>query len=547
MRKLSISAIVFASCASFLACGRGTSNSPATPNSLNVVDASRYKGDESTIKDVETSSQQTLADALKAIEAHRADVQSLDSYRLTDYGQKFWVGDGFDVLTGSRSPTCLDPDELRVQVRALNQTSDTFDVVHSYVDLYHKLETDASVDVGGAWEIFTGKASFKSDIMNETTISADDVVVLASFSYVKDQIALYNSWPTYAKFFEGLSQKNKTLFRKYCGDRYTRDVSVGAGMYMVFTAKKVDNEQLSNTAVESAISIGLSSFLTAGGNVKVTDEQKRILQHYSFSAKCYSAGTSADVCGAYSLSTAFDITSDTAAIQNRVQQARQKIVSEVNDGKNLVAIKETLVDFDVPFSSCTLDGDDPCPNRWSYFVDYRDRLGKTRDLGITKSNVEEACFRTDYWAHRCAKAQLDIENAIVSCMNVSDTCKDTDRSQIDIVLSAKNPGKVGFWTDTNKQGSYYELDFGQLVPAGSTKPSTFYNFNAIGWSKANDKISSLDVNLNPAWTIRLYQDMDPQSPGHYWDFSGKNYVSNIGKDANDKISAYALIPIADLP
>ncbi len=544
MKKLGISAYGIALCFLISACG---GHQTADIAKLKTIDPARYNGDEIEIAQIE--SPQTLAEALAEVNDHREDVQSLSSYRMTDYGKKFWIGDGYDALNGMRAPTCFDPKELQIQVRPIKETSDTFDVVYSYVDLYKKLETEFGADLGGAWEIFTGKASFKTNIMRETKINSDDVVVLAGFSYVKDQIALYNSWPTYAKFFHSLSVKNKGLFRKYCGDRYTKDVSVGAGMYMVFTAKKTDDTQLDKNAVESAISVGLAAFFSVGANGKVSDEQKRILQHYTFSAKCYSAGTTADVCGSYSLSTVLDVLNDTKAIQDRIREARQKIVEDVNTGENLVAVKETLVDYDVPFESCTFEGDEPCPSRWTYFSDYRPRLSKARELSLLKSFVEESCFKADYWKRRCLAAEQELSRAILACMTTSEECRDPDRTQIDIVMSSKNPGRIAMWTDAWSKGAFYEVDFDQSLGDRAKKPNTFYDFYAIGWGKGNDKITSIDILLHPAWGVTFHEHLEPWNSGAHWDFQGRRYIGNIGAEfggANDKISAFELVPIPDL-
>ena len=66
MRKLAIAAIVFASCASFAACSRELT--AAGTSAIHPIDSTRYRGDEASIKDIETTSPQTLGQALTAIE-----------------------------------------------------------------------------------------------------------------------------------------------------------------------------------------------------------------------------------------------------------------------------------------------------------------------------------------------------------------------------------------------------------------------------------------------------------------------------------------------
>jgi hypothetical protein len=239
-----------------------------------------------------------------------------------------------------------------------------------------------------------------------------------------------------------------------------------------------------------------------------------------------------------------------ATIQKRVDEARRKMVEEVNAGQKLVAVNENVMDYDVPVEACDGDGDNPCPSRWSYFSDYRERLKKTRDLNLLKGSVEEICRHADFWTRRCAQADQEMANSILSCVNTAETCQDPNRQEIDVIMSARNPGKISLYRDAGFKGDFFENDFNEFSQSSAHDPLTFYKFNDIGWKRANDSISSIKVNLHPAWTVRFFEHADEYRPGYQYDVSGRHDYSWIGdvwgKKANDKISAFQLIPIPDI-
>lgn len=478
-------------------------------------------------------------------------VVQIDKAKAKDVNLKnFWVGSGYDVLTGNRLPTCLEPSNLRTTVTSRMETTDSYSVAHDYKDLYSKLENEFGADIGGMWQIFTGSLSFKTKIMKETRMTTDDVVVIAGFTYLRDQIALNNPGSTYGAFFQSLSEKNRELFRKYCGDKYTKDVSVGASMHLVFTAKKTDSSKWDQTKVDAAIRIGLAGILGFGANSSTSTEQKAILNSYSFSTKCYTLGTSSDICGGYSSNTAFDINNDIAAIQTKIAAVKAKMFTEVKEGKYLAVVKETLLDYEVPIEACDRDTSSPCPSRWEYFSDYRDRLTKLRKMSLNKSEADDVCSKTPYWEHRCQHVTDLYGTAVNNCLSLSEDCKVPDETEFNKILSAKNPGSIEMWDNMKYTGSFWGLDFRNLLNGGNIEANKFYSLRDIGMDRANDKISSLKSHLQPAWTIRFYRDTDPASPGQPYDVTGSREIFNIGdvwgKGANDSISSFQLIPMPDM-
>ncbi|WP_141733897.1 hypothetical protein [Oligoflexus tunisiensis] len=495
----------------------------------------------------ETPVSPTLQEAMKKLKEARAGTAAFASGRIADYGQAFWIGDGYDMLTGARSPSCLDPEGLETQVQPLYETRDSFQFVHSYVDLYKKMESEFGTEIGGAWQMFSASISVKTSMLQETQITSDDLVAVTSFSYLKDRISLYKAWPDYAPFFRQLQEKSPQLFRRQCGDRYTQDLTVGAGLYLVIKAKKLDSSSHNRWEVEAAIQAGIANIITIGRTfAHLTNEQKQILKSYSFSTRCYSMGTSADVCGAYSLNTQLDLLADSAQMQQKINEARQKIISEVKEGNNLVVMRETLKDYEVSLDSCNGSWENPCPDRWSMFYDYRPRADLAQTLLDRKHEVEEVCTYADFWPKRCARANKDLQTAILNCLSVNETCANPDFSIVNSVLTARNPGVVRVWEDSHRRGKFQEMSFNDYAVRGSNRPLQFFSIHSLGWQKLNDEITSIEALLQPGWTIRAYEHTDPRAAGNYWDLTGNHYVSNL-QWFNDKVSAFMLIPPADLP
>ncbi|RYZ87273.1 MAG: hypothetical protein EOP04_12070, partial [Proteobacteria bacterium] len=134
-----------------------------------------------------------------ASQTYKEAIEAVDRAKNRDPNLKnFWVGGGYDVLAGSRTSTCLDPDTLRTSVITAPDTKDSLTVSHDYQELYSNLENEFGASVGGIWQLFTGGVSVKTKIMKETRMTSDDVVILTSLTYTKDQIILENSGADYA-------------------------------------------------------------------------------------------------------------------------------------------------------------------------------------------------------------------------------------------------------------------------------------------------------------------------------------------------------------
>lgn len=478
----------------------------------------------------------TYSEALAAIDAAKQKDPNL---------QKYFVGAGYDMLKGERMSVCLDPSSLRTLVSESAEVTDNYSVSHEYRDLYNKLETEFGADIGGIWQIFSGKLSFKTKIANENRVATDDVIVLASFTQLRNKITLLTPATEYSPFFRSTGIRDKELFRKYCGDKFTKEVSLGASMHLVFTAKKTDTTTRKATDVNVAIEAGLMGILSVGTSVGVSKEQREILKGYSFSVKCYTLGATPGVCGNEGIASTFNIDSDMKNFQRKVDNIRKQMVNEVKAGKNLVVVRETLADYEVP--SPKDENDDELANvkRWDFFVDYRDRVAKLKRMSLDLSEADELCNVTNFWPRRCARVRDLLKTAIEECTSFSSNCAIPNEKEFQTLLTARGPGWVSLYKDGAFKGSEWTIDLRNLARS-NIQVNKFYPFGEIDLGGANDRPTSLRSNLKNNWTVKFYQHPKENDAGKVFEVRGVNDYSNIGNTFNDSFSAFRLEPVGDL-
>ncbi len=133
------------------------------------------------------------------------------------------VGRGFDELTGQQKEFCLDPESIEVSFTPLNSTESNVEIIHSHAELYKNLNIDINFEASGIYQMFTGSGSLSTRIMKNTTITEDEVKVMAQLLYKKEELQIEHP---YAKAqisapyrsAEPGSDKAMYEFRSQCGD-----------------------------------------------------------------------------------------------------------------------------------------------------------------------------------------------------------------------------------------------------------------------------------------------------------------------------------------
>lgn len=492
------------------------------------------------------SYEQALAD----IDIYRADVQPFLAQDNPSGGSDtVWLGDGINALNGERMPTCLNLRSLRKQTKRLANTQDSFEFVHNYYDYWKKMQTSGSIGGSGVFNSFTLGASVSASSDHQVFITKDDLVAIGTFKFLREEQSLYNARPSFAPYFNKMVGKNRGLFRMLCGDRYTQSVALGGSMRIVFNAKKRDNKKYQKDTVEATLNLGFTNIFSINSSMKFSKEQQEILRSYSLSMKCYTSGVKADVCARYNLNTTFDFDADAVSLQGRLNEARQRMAAEVDAGKDLVIVNEKTADYLAPIDQCTLGGDEACPTPESLYYNYRPRVDTAYRILSTLEKMSSICMATDYWKNRCRKVETQLTDAIRKCSQSNAPCEEVrDRTEMDILLSALDPGSFSLWHNPDRKKDIYTAYLKGGDINGPYLSNTFYTFRDIGWGKLNDEATSVEVNLKPGWTVRFWEHIQIDRRGHSLDMRGRDYHRDLKKQGmNDKLSAFELIPPPDLP
>jgi len=489
----------------------------------------------------------TYESALAEINQYRSDIAPFkaDNAAASASGT-VWLGDGVNVLNGERTPSCLNLGTLSKQTNRINQTQDNFEFVNNYYDFWKKMGTSTSLGGSGTFPSFTLGLSASADTSHDVFTTKDDIVAVASFNYKREEQTLYNARPAFAPYFSTTLNQNKGLFRMLCGDSFTKSVSLGGSMRIVFNAKKRDNKDYKKTAIKAALNLGFTNLFSVNSSFAFNKEQQEILKSYSFSMKCYTAGTRANICADFGLNTSFNFDADGVSLQHRMDEARKRMAADVDKGESLVIVDEKIASYEAPISSCTLSGEEACPAPEKIYYDYRPRVDTAFRILSTLETTDEICRSTPYWKNRCNSVKKQLTAAMRSCSQSNTPCAEVkDREQLEILLSARNPGSFSLWTDIDRRADIYSADFSGGDAEGRFASNTFYIFSDMGWDRLNDRASSAEVHLARGWKVRFWEHKQSDRRGNSIDLQNNDYVSNLWK-MNDKFSAFELIPPSDL-
>ena len=431
-------------------------------------------------------------------------------YGIKDYGSLFWVGDGYDVLTGSRRNSCLDQATLAFRKYPINQAYDNMDMVFSKEDLARKLSVDVNVEASTVYNGISLAPSIKSNILHETELTSTSVVAVASFLYIKDQVLVYNSIPPLAAERALDLQTDPASFRSQCGDKFTRSIRTGASMILVIRAEQVGQTGHDLTMVQETFKLGFGELLGLSPAVAITSEQKDILSHYRVSTTCYSEGVSAHICADHQLDMSGVNFSD-ASVVSRIGAAKGTLASEVQSGLPLAAVDEQVEVYPVP---PILKGKNPK----DVFVDYRPNLDKIQQWIKLEEQVHTICASVPQLEDSCDLAKAVIAEALDVCARQSlwpfTECRAPGRHEFPVVLDAADAGRVTLWEDGKAKGRALVLDFSNLFSRDARyQANVVYNLGDDRFDFANI-LSSITHTLKNGWQLVLFSGVD--GSGRQW-------------------------------
>ena len=212
--------------------------------------------------------------------------------------ERFYLGDGYDLVRGALKETCLDPnhnDFVITETAPLQPSEFDIEYINDNRELAEMLDVSSAGQVGFSYDDITlglssEKDRYTSSVTNETF---EQFVV----KWVKrDEFWKLNT-PTDAIIGDLVTDilnpnddEAKADFRERCGDNYVNAANLGAALYLVvtFDAKSYSfEERVSKRGEVSAI---LDDILSLGGAQSMTTEQREFIRSIRLKVKGHQVG-----------------------------------------------------------------------------------------------------------------------------------------------------------------------------------------------------------------------------------------------------------------
>ncbi|MGK0445624.1 MAG: hypothetical protein ACJA1U_002571 [Bermanella sp.] len=218
----------------------------------------------------------------------RAKMAGQGNVRTTTDENRFYLGDGFDLVRGTLKETCLDvtnPGFVITKTPPLQPS--TFDI--SYVNdnrqLAELLEVSQSAQIGFAGDDFSLGLSGEKERYVKSVTDESHVRFVVKVNNRREFWKL--NTPTDAIYPELVSQvlspndnEAKADFRERCGDNFINSANLGSALYLVFTfdAKKYSYEERESAKAELGLKIGdlFSANGSSGSSSSLTEVLNRL-------------------------------------------------------------------------------------------------------------------------------------------------------------------------------------------------------------------------------------------------------------------------------
>jgi hypothetical protein len=430
----------------------------------------------------------------------QGDEQSIcvvDADAVAKNGLLYHIGDGYDLITDKTSPSCLigaDTDDIRPEV--LNKAESTFDLVRDHEEFYEKDTTTKKFGIGGffGW-LFGGGFSRSKTTITENSRISDSLYLTASFSYTTKKMSMFGKEPKLTPMSKQLLLSNSLRFRSKCGDQYVKAIKEGGRIVLSFKADINSERNYSKETVETAFKIGLGGLFSVSTDTAKTQQVEQLLETMRVTSSCKSVGASPELCANHQLDQeSYKLTDD--VLKARIEQAKNDLIEEVKRG-NVASIGEELDDYPLVISSNK--------SYFDYFYDYRPLREKFSKWADAYVQVEENCDYFDYPGSQCMSAEKNFKSLVDICMKQSswNTAECQENEIIDPAITRiTNLGELTFFTEADRSGNSFNLDFKNISIKDQIIPGKVYNLTDLPFSLNGAK--SLDFKLKSDWQVVLY-------------------------------------------
>lgn len=460
-----------------------------------------------------------------------------------DYS-KYKIADGYDALAGISRASCLDKDKTTIRTYQINQGTDTLYLVSSKSEMAEKLGVNTNLELSGTKGDLNGSLTSKLAILSESQVTSGSYTAIAEYKYIKDEISVYNSVPEMNPEMVTLLQKSGPLaFRQMCGDKFYKSLKTGASLYLVFKAEKITENNHRQVDVENSLNVALGSIFGLKGSAQVNYDQKKILQNFRISSKCYSEGTSAHPCADNMLnSPAIDLDETNKAIVDAIKSAKMALANDIDSKNNIVVVSENLADYDVPALLASKRHNE-------VFYDYKPNLNTLQAWLKMQERVQNICAKAPNSFDLCEQTNKFIAKQMELCALQrffdGKSCRLPTQSDVAPVMGMNDAGTVTFFEHGKAQGRSVTLMFDDIygIKGDDTRllANTIYNIRDDRFGVGMEDILSNfnSMGLKKGWQVAVFEHADGQ---------GRKYIvkpglnlGHFGPDGfNDLMSSFRL-------
>ena len=224
--------------------------------------------------------------------------QSSSAYSTTTNQDRFFLGDGYDLVRGALKETCLNvehPDFEIVENPPLQPSTFGIDYVNNNRHLAELLEVSASAKVGFTGDDFSLGLSGEKERYVKSVSDEQHVRFVVK---VKNRREFWKlNTPTNAIYPQLVNQvlspnddEAKADFRERCGDNFISSANLGSALYLVFMfdAKKYSYEEREAKKAELGLKIG--DIFSANGAAGSSSSLKQTLDSLEVSINADQVG-----------------------------------------------------------------------------------------------------------------------------------------------------------------------------------------------------------------------------------------------------------------
>lgn len=453
-----------------------------------------------------------------------------------DYTHRYWLGGGYDALSGERRASCLDVSKLEFRSYPVNHTDDAFDIAIDREDLTRKLNVEFNAEVSRSWRGTNFEPTFKGSLLRETSLSGVSLVAIARIRFVKSEVSLYESTPAILTERINDLHQDKNLFREQCGDKYVKGVKIGAELIIVVRAEQINAIQSETSKVNAAVKVGLGKVLGVNASSTLTAEEKSVLNNFQLSTRCYSHGASVHVCADNGLNLS-GLTPGDVTISQRINQAKKQLADDILTEKNLTVLDTDLALYPIP-------ANERGKSHGDVFFDYRTDLKNIQSWLRLESRIETLCEKVEGLNEDCLDTRSMLTENIGACADINlragQTCRAPDASDASEILNVADGGKVILYEHGYRRGRQLALDLRDLFsPMSLIKPGILYNLHHQPFGDFADVMSGAEVYLKSGWMITFYEHINGSGRAWTIDEQSQGYV-DVRRRLNDRVSAFRI-------